>query len=116
MPDIYWGYWRDYQKTVSNGRTYALVGNRFYSKHAVDYFLPSGRRSATRFKPAAGEGGGSLTNGRSIPPTFVEEAILHGTTRPDSKHPQRIVHMLGDLEVVTEEDGMIVVTISYRHD
>jgi len=65
---------------------------------------------------AEGEGGGFLTKGRGTPPSYVEEAILHGIAEPQFVDGViRTVHTLGDLEVVTEDGGKIVVTISYRH-
>jgi hypothetical protein len=91
------------------------VGNRLFTRHAVDYFQPSGRRSVGNVPTAHGEGGGCLSQGRSIAPFFVEYVIINGTQEIEVREGHvRTVHRLGDLEVVTEQDAEIVVTISYR--
>lgn len=113
---MWWGYWNDYPKVRIGPREYAKIGNRLYTRHAVDYFQPSGRRTIGNVPVAEGEGGGFLSNGRGVPPIYVEEAILRGATRVQFKDGvHRTVHTFGDLEVVTEDNGRIVVTISYRH-
>jgi hypothetical protein len=113
---MWWGYWKDYPKVRIGTREYARIGNRLYTQHAVDYFQPSGRRTIANIPVAQGEGGGSLSKGRGVPPRAVEETILRGATRPQfASGAHRIVHTLGDLEVVTEDNGRIVVTVSYRH-
>ena len=113
---MWWGYWGDYPKVRIGTREYAMIGNRLYARHAVEYFQPSGRRTIGNVPVAQSEGGGSLSIGRGVPPSYVEEAILHGLARPEFVGgAHRIVHTLGDLEVVTEDNGKIAVTISYRH-
>jgi hypothetical protein len=112
---MWWGYWRDYPKVRIGDREYARIGDRLYTEHAVDYLQPSGRRSIGNVPVAPGEGGGSLSSGRGIPPIYVEETILYGMTRLQLvREVWRTVHTLGDLEVVTEDNGKIVVTISDR--
>jgi len=114
---MWWGYWRDYPKVRIGTRDYAQIGDRLYTHHAVDYMLPSGRRTVNNLPVAQGEGGGYLTKGRGIPPKFVEEAILHGETYTETvKGIRRTIHLCGDLKVVTEENGGIVVTIRYQHE
>ena len=113
---MWWGYWEDYAKIRIGAREYAQIGNRLYTRHAVEYFQPSGRRTVGNVPTARGEGGGFLSKGRGVQPSQVEHTILHGATRLQLVHGvQRTVHMGGDLEVVTEQNGKIVVTISYRH-
>jgi hypothetical protein len=113
---MWWGYWKDYPKVRIGTREYAKIGTRLYTEHAVEYFQPSGRRTIGNVPVAQGEGGGSLSKGRGIPPGFVEEAIVRSSTRLQfAGGVRRTVHTYGDLEVVTEDNGRIVVTISYRH-
>jgi hypothetical protein len=113
---MWWGYWKDYPKVRIGPREYAKIGNRLYTQHAVEYFQPSGRRTIGNVPVAKGEGGGFLSKGRGVPPTYVEEAILHGAARAQiTGDVHRTIHILGDLEVVTEDNGRIVVTIAYRH-
>jgi hypothetical protein len=108
--------WRDYPKVQIGGREYAQVGERLYTRHAVDYLQPSGRRTAANLPRAQGEGNGFLSMGRGVPPLYVEEAILHGTAEAMKVNGvPRMVHKLGELEVVTEDNEHIVVTVSYRH-
>lgn len=112
---IWWGKWEDYPKVRIGNNEYAEIENRLYTRHAVDYFLPSGRRSVGNVDVTPGEGGAALTQGRSISPNLVEQAISNGSTRIQlRKGTTRTVHTLGDLEVVTENGGKIVVTVSYR--
>jgi filamentous hemagglutinin len=113
---IFWGRWRDYPKVVIDGKEYAKVGDRLYYRHAVDYLQPSGRRTLGNVPRAEKEGNGFLSMGRGVPPLYVEEAILHGTKEPQAVNGvPRVVHRLGELEVVTEDKERIVVTVSYRH-
>src|SRR5947208_11786518 len=104
-----WGYWQDYPKVPVGAREYPKIGDRLYTKHAVEYFQPSGRRTIASVPSAPGEGGGALSKGRGIPPAYVEEAILRGAKRQQrEKGVLRTVHSLGQLEVVIEQDEKIV--------
>jgi hypothetical protein len=116
MAELWWGYWRDYPKVKIGDTDYAKIGDRLYTKHAVDYFLPSGSWLTIQNVPTSRKEGGRRTDGRSIPPRFVEDAIQAGKTRIQMvKGVERTVYMYGDLEIVTEDHAKIVVTISYRH-
>ncbi|MCQ2534223.1 MAG: hypothetical protein MJ172_06620 [Clostridia bacterium] len=46
--DLYWGTWDDYEHVVVNGsdgpREYARIGDRLYTRHAVERIQPSGMR------------------------------------------------------------------------
>jgi hypothetical protein len=113
---MWWGYWKDYPKVRIDSNEYAKIGDRLYTRHAVEYFQPSGRRTIASVPSAPGEGGGALSKGRGIPPAYVEEAILRGAKRQQrEKGVLRTVHSLGQLEVVTEQEEKVVVTVSYRH-
>jgi filamentous hemagglutinin len=113
---MWWGIWDDYPKVRIGAREYARIGERLYTRHAVEYFRPSGRRTVGNVPVAAGEGGGSLSSGRGIPPVYVEQAIVQGLRRTQlTAGVHRTIHTYSDIEVVTEENGKIVVTISYRH-
>jgi len=113
---MWWGYWQDYPKVRVGAREYAKIGERLYTKHAVEYFQPSGRRTIASVPSAPGEGGGALSKGRGIPTVFVEDAIVRGAKRHQVEDGVlRTVHTLGQIEVVTEQGEKIVVTVSYRH-
>jgi len=115
---LWWGFWKDYPKLKLNGREYAQIGARLYTEHAVERFLPSGRRTIANVPVAEGEGGGHMFHekARSIAPAFVEETIQHGSRQYIAvKGEARTIHTLGDLEVVTTRDDHIVITIGYRH-
>jgi hypothetical protein len=97
---LFWGFWDDYAKVVYKGKEYAKVGNRYFTRHAVDRMAPSALGKA-----AGGEAG------RSIAPAFIEDAIANGSkTFQYQDGVVRTVHKLGTLEVVTEDAGKIVVT------
>jgi filamentous hemagglutinin len=119
MPSgLWWGFWKDYPKVMLNGREYAQIGDRLYTEHAVERFLPSGRRTIANLPVSEGEGGGHMYHekARSIPPFWVEEAIRHGSKAfTVVKSELRTTHTLGDLEVVTTRDDHIVITVGYRH-
>ncbi|HYW42118.1 MAG TPA: hypothetical protein VE959_04625 [Bryobacteraceae bacterium] len=81
MPsNLWWGFWKDYPKVKLNGQEYAQIGDRLYAEHAVERFLPSGRRTIANIPVADQEGGGHMFHekARSIPPFWVEQAIQRG--------------------------------------
>jgi hypothetical protein len=115
---LLWGFWKDYPKVRYNGREYAEIGTRLYTEHAVQAFLPSGRRTVTHVQTASGEGGGYSyhENARSIQPTYVEETIRRGIKEFVSKDGElRTVHTLGTIMVVTTRNDRIVITVGNRH-
>jgi hypothetical protein len=97
-----WNSWDYYEKVTVNGRVYAKIGDRLYSRHAVDRMLPSGLGS-----PA-----GTVGSGRSISPNIVEYVIKNGTkTHSIVDGVERTVHRSGNVGVVTEGNGKFVLTI-----
>jgi hypothetical protein len=116
--NMWWGFWKDYPKVRLDGREYAQIGTRLYTEHAVQAFLPSGRRTVTHVPRASGEGGGYsyYENARSIPPTYVEATIRRGTKVFVTVEGElRTVHTLGTIMVVTTRDDRIVITVGNRH-
>jgi filamentous hemagglutinin len=100
--NIPWNSWGNYTKVTKDQREYALVGERFYSRHAVDRMQPSGLGS-----PA-----GTIGAGRNISPSIVEDVITNGTkTNTVFNGVTRTIHSSGNVQVVTEEAGKVVVTI-----
>jgi RHS repeat-associated protein len=98
---LFWGFWDDYAKIAYKGKEYAKVGGRYYTRHAVDRMTPSGLGKAA---------GGSI--GRSVSPTFVDEAITSGTqTFKVVDGVVRTEHTLGGLTVITEDAGRVVITV-----
>lgn len=57
---IPWGKWSDYEKVTMNGQEYAKVGDRLYSRHAVDRMQPSGNRYGSSITQAGGDYGRSV--------------------------------------------------------
>jgi hypothetical protein len=113
-----WGFWKDYPKVRYHGREYAQIGTRLYTEHAVQAFLPSGRRTVTHVPRANGEGGGYSydKNARSVPPTYVEETIRSGIKEYVVENGElRTIHTLGTIMVVTTRDDRIVITVGNRH-
>jgi len=98
-----WDSWHNFPKVVENGTEYAKIGDRLYTGHAVDRMLPSGLG-----RPAGGAG-----PGRSIAPAFVEDVIQNGRqTHVIVDGVPRTIHTSGTIQVVTEQDGRIVVTVN----
>ena len=103
---IPWGFWDDYAKVAVNGREYAQVGNRLYTRHAVDRMTPSGYGTA-----AGARHGDGL--GRSISPNFIEDVITTGQrTDVVADGVTRSIFRSGSVEVVTEGAGRIVISVN----
>jgi hypothetical protein len=101
---LLWGSWNDYPKVTQNGREYAQVGDRLYTRHTVDRMQPSGQRYPS--------GGGAL-DGRSISPNHIEGVIRTGAKQDVVVDGvQRTIHTSGTVQVVTEANGSIVVTVN----
>jgi hypothetical protein len=86
------------------GRTYARIGKRLFTQHAVDRMTPTGFGNAA---------GGS--SGRSIAPEFIEKVINEGTASSTVVNGvTRTIYTSGTVTVVTEEEGRIIVTVITR--
>jgi len=105
---IPWDSWRNYEKVTQNGQVYAKVGNRLYSKHAVDRMQPSGNR----FGPNITQGYGT-DYGRSIAPQYVEDIInsTKGIFQPETGN---YVHHHGTVKVIVNPQGAVVTIITYQ--
>lgn len=91
-----WASWNNLPKVTIAGKEYASIGGRLYTEHAIERMIPSALSGY----------------GRSVAPAFVEEAIKSGaTTTRVVDGVLRTIHTLGDLVVVTEDGGKIVVTV-----
>ncbi|MBI3563455.1 MAG: hypothetical protein HY080_17260 [Gammaproteobacteria bacterium] len=102
---LLWGSWKDYSKVSIEGREYAQIGDRLYTQHSVNRMQPSG----------LGAPAGELTPGRNISPNFVEDVIRTGQqTHTVVDDVSRTVHWSGNVGVVTENGGNVVVTILRR--
>jgi hypothetical protein len=100
---VIWGFWTDYQKVIINGQEYALIGSRLFTSHAVNRMNPSGYGSVA---------GVANSRGRSISPNFVEHVIRDGDATPQVVDGVvRTIHRSGTVEVVTEDNARIVITI-----
>jgi hypothetical protein len=99
-----WTSWQNYPKTTVDGREYAQIGDRLYSRHAVDRLQPRG----------LGAPAGASGPGRSISPNFVED-VLSSTRGVPVKGPNgepRLSFVSGSVQVITENN--IVVTVITR--
>ena len=100
---LFWGTWNDYPKVTQGGRSYAQVGDRLYTHHAVDRMQTSG----------LGAPAGAGSPGRSISPNFIEDVIQTGNQRAVTVDGvPRQVFTSGSVEVVTEQGGRIVITVN----
>jgi filamentous hemagglutinin len=113
-----WGKWSDYKKVTIKGREYAKIGDKYYTRHAVDRMQPSGMRYTTKGSVDGGKVGasrilnvGQVDYGRSISPNFVEDVITKGKLidTPVINGVERQIWKSGTVEVVTEGD--IIITI-----
>lgn len=93
-------------KTV-DGRQYARIGDRLYSQHAVDRMQPT----------SLGSPAGTIGPGKNISPNIVEHVIKTGVTETSiSNGIQRTIYRAGDIGVVTENNGNIIITILRRSE
>ena len=125
---VLWARWEDYPHVELNNRTYAVVGRRLYTAHAVDRTNPSGYAWGSRIDPYAtgatrgtgGKGqvriGGRGDFGRSVSPDHVEEVIATGirTLQQNGRTSIRS----GSVEVITapyrqDPDGIIWTVITH---
>lgn len=98
-----WTSWQGYTKVTEAGREYAQIGDRLWSRHAVDRMQPG----------ALGAPAGQIGAGRSISPNFVEDVIRTGTpSEVMVKGVPRTIYTSGSVQVVTEQGGRIVVTVN----
>jgi len=108
---IPWDSWNNYEKVSLNGQTYAQVGNRLYSKHAVDRLQPIGKRFGPYIYIYQGLNGKDY--GRSIAPQYVEDVI--SSTQPEYQHRTgNYSHKLGDVEVIVNSQGAVVTILTYK--
>ncbi|HAO23204.1 MAG: hypothetical protein BWK80_59345 [Desulfobacteraceae bacterium IS3] len=90
-----WKIWEEYERITIGSREYAKVGKRLYTRHTVERTYPA------------------IMGGRSIAPGFIEDAIRTGTTRKVTVNGvERTIHTSGTVQVITEQDGNIVVTVN----
>ena len=98
-----WDSWDNYEKVTANGQEYAKVGDRLYSKHAVERMQPSGKRFTVG--DAIVQAGG--VSGRSVAPQFVEDVIksVEPVFQPATGN---YVYTSGTVRIVTNEYGYVV--------
>ena len=108
VPDkILWDSWENYEKVYSNGQEYAKVGNRLYSRHAVNRLQPSGNR----FGPNIYQGLNGGDYGRSVAPQFVEDILK--TVKPVLQENGNLAYTSGSIKVITNSVGAIVTIVTY---
>ncbi|WP_157803632.1 hypothetical protein [Luteimicrobium subarcticum] len=98
---IPWTSWSNYPKVTQEGRNYAQVGERLYTRHAVDRMQPSG----------LGAPAGATSPGRSVSPAFFED-VLGSTQGSPVRGPNgeaRLSYASGTVQVITENDVVITV-------
>ncbi|MCT4565098.1 MAG: hypothetical protein N4A68_12410 [Maledivibacter sp.] len=110
-----WGKWSDYEKVTIDGREYAKIGDKYYTRHAVDRMQPSGMRYSSTTDGRVGASRiydvETIDYGRSISPTYVDDVLKNGTLI-DTQTVDGVVRQVwesGSVQVVTEGD--IVITI-----
>ena len=100
---VNWDSWGRLPKVEMNGNTYAKIGDRLYTHHAVDRALPKN----------LGWPAGSDGPGRGIGPNFIEKIIQY-PERVDNVIKEgilRTIYRSGDFSIVTEQNGKIIITI-----
>lgn len=90
-----WQYWNEYPKEHRNGQDYAVIDGRLYSQHACERLAPSYLMQA-----------GARSQGRGVPPSYVEEVIRNGSSSRQSNGT--ILYTSGTLKVVVNDFGAVV--------
>lgn len=99
---LLWTSWDQCSKVEFNKRLYAKIGDRLYTRHAIDMMQPSG----------LGFSAGAEKIGRSCAPGFIEHVIKHGKKSVvDYKGVERSIYLSGTTQVVTELNGKIIITV-----
>ncbi|WP_213993551.1 hypothetical protein [Sodalis sp. dw_96] len=102
---LVWDSWQNQPKATINGRQYAQIGDRYYAQHAVDRMQPS----------SLGSPAGTVGPGRNVTPNMVEHVIKTGSPQNNIVDGvARTTFWSGDVGVVTENNGNVVVTILRR--
>jgi len=98
-----WGFWSDLSKTIKNGKEYALINGRLYTRHAIDRMTPKA------YGVAAGG-----TKGRGVPTFLIEEVIEKGAVASEKliNGTKRIMKTIDNISVILEDN--IVVTVLYK--
>ena len=103
--DVPWLSWRQYPKVTFEGKEYVKIGDRLYTRHAIERTYPRALGKAAY-----------INEGRSIAPQFIEEVINSPLTKRKpalgpNKEP-RTVFYNGNLKVVTEQSKGKEIVIS----
>jgi RHS repeat-associated protein len=110
----FWGAWDDYAKVVLDGEEFAQVGNRLFSRHAVDRMQPSGMRYRTGGSdggfPEIRQTGGNYDFGRGVAPGFVEDVI--SSTQGIIQLNGNLSHTSGTLQVIVNGQGHVITIIT----
>ncbi len=114
---VLWGNWEDYKHVTIGDNEYAEVGERLYTRHAVARMQPSGMRytnasAGGKVKASRIISAGELDYGRSVSPNYIEDIISMGKVTPQVVDGvPRTVFSSGSVDVITEQDGRMIVTI-----
>lgn len=105
---LYWGRWNDYEHILVDGQEYAKIGERLYTKHAVERMQPSGNRYGTNIYQASSAYGNNY--GRSVAPQYIEDVIR--STAPVIQENGNLSYISGTLQVITNSRGDVVTVIT----
>lgn len=100
-----WGHWVDLEKVTVNGREYAPINNRLFTRHAVEHMAPKGLGGAAGPNPVLGRG---------VPPNVVEDVLTNGRLVNESvanSGAARQTWLSDGVQVITEQGKRIIVTI-----
>lgn len=111
--EVKWGHWNDLPK-VNLGQEYAIIGDKLYTKHAIDRMLPKTDEIIKALEAEALSMG--LKRGesefikyvqpRNVPPIVVEDAIANGI-RSVGKESNTLIYCTKNIQVVTFTNGIV---------
>ncbi|RYE13486.1 MAG: hypothetical protein EOP45_21105 [Sphingobacteriaceae bacterium] len=103
-----WLLWSQYLKKTFEGKEYAVIANRLYTRHAVESMYPR-----TLGKPI---GNTSDHDPVSVPPSFVEHILKDHTTKTWTSYSkegvERVIYDSNDVRITTENKGKLIVSVA----
>jgi hypothetical protein len=86
-----WLLWSQYTKKIINGEEFAIVGNRYFSKSAIESMIPNG------------------LGGSGIPPSVIDDIVTNGEK---AVFNGKSYNSSLDAVIMTESNGTIVKSIT----
>jgi hypothetical protein len=101
---VKWGHWIDLSAKIEiNGKEYAKIGDKLYTRHAIERMVPKGYGSSFVMG----------VEGRGVPISVVEDVIANGsiTERRVVEGAERVTKTIGQVGVVLENNDTVITVL-----